>query len=682
MLRFSVPGSRRILTVVLVLIVAAAASPASAAPTWVRVGSPHFTVVSDDGEKAARGVAWQFEQVRAVLQRLWPWARFETGRSFIVFAVKNESGIRGIVPEYWEQKGGVRPSSAFFGGPNSHYVVLRTDFDASRLDVNPYRQAYWSYIGIVIDASFTRRPPPWFTRGLAEVMANTIVRADDLTIGQIVPWTLQRLQSGRLSLGEVMGAGYDSKYMRDEAWMQLFDASAWALVHCLMFGEQGANLTRFNQAATAILRGGDPDRAVGDAFGGLQAVSLAYNKYSSSPAFAYRRVDVDIDVKRDGFSARVLTPADAAATRGAALAAQGRTADATALLNEARATAPTLGAAFELEGLLADRAGNFTAARAAYAKADEVGGASYFASFRLAELRWPENGADRKAAFATMVAPLERALAANASFTRARSLLSQALVDTDRAADAWPHAQRVIAETPGESSAHFRAAQVLHALGKRPEAMAAVDRALALARTDMDRENARRFKEYLTAATGGAAPGEVKEGDVVARDPAGQAARVQADADRINALAKQCQAGDADACATVKPYVEQACDGGDWQACYFLGFLHERGRGMARDAARAAALYEKACGGGNDMACLAGGMLQWLGTGVPKDLDAATARFGALCGKGVEQACPQYAAAVLTRPTPEAKARARDVLDARCKAGMAKACELLAGMAK
>ncbi len=294
------------------------ASHAAAAPTWVRIDSPHFIVVSDDGEKAARGVAWQFEQVRAVLQRLWPWARFDTGRTFIVFAVKNENGVRGIVPAYWEQKGGVRPTSAFFGGPNSHYVVLRTDVDPSRLDVNPYRSAYWSYIGIVLDTTFPRRAPAWFNRGLAEVMANTIVRTSDLTIGQIVPWTLQRLQSGRLSLGDLMGAGYDSKYMRDEAWMQLFDASAWALVHYLMFGEQGANLARFNQAATAILRGGNPDQAVADAFGGLPAVSLAYNKYSSSPAFAYRKVDVDIDVNRDGFKARVLTPAEAAATRGAA----------------------------------------------------------------------------------------------------------------------------------------------------------------------------------------------------------------------------------------------------------------------------------------------------------------------------------------------------------------------------
>jgi len=45
---------------------------------WVEVTSPHFTVISDAGDKHAVRAAWQFEQVRAVLQRLWPWANLAT----------------------------------------------------------------------------------------------------------------------------------------------------------------------------------------------------------------------------------------------------------------------------------------------------------------------------------------------------------------------------------------------------------------------------------------------------------------------------------------------------------------------------------------------------------------------------------------------------------------------------
>jgi len=33
----------------------------------VEVKSPHFTVVTNAGEKAGRKVAWQFEQIRAAM---------------------------------------------------------------------------------------------------------------------------------------------------------------------------------------------------------------------------------------------------------------------------------------------------------------------------------------------------------------------------------------------------------------------------------------------------------------------------------------------------------------------------------------------------------------------------------------------------------------------------------------
>ncbi|MCU0257291.1 MAG: hypothetical protein MUF60_11190 [Vicinamibacterales bacterium] len=233
------------------LLVAALAGDGVAAPAWVRVSSPNFTVVSNAGERSARGVAWQFEQVRAVLQRLWPWAQLDTGRPILIFALRDEASVRALAPSYWEHKGGLRPATVFLNAPDRHYVILRTDIDASQRDVNPYRLAYWSYIGIVLDATFGRPLPPWFTRGLAEVMSNTIVRGDDLTFGQVVPWHLRRLQQGsRLPLDQVMGATSDSKFLEDASWLELFDASAWALVHYLMFGEQGANIPRLNKAAT------------------------------------------------------------------------------------------------------------------------------------------------------------------------------------------------------------------------------------------------------------------------------------------------------------------------------------------------------------------------------------------------------------------------------------------------
>lgn len=488
-------------TVLLSLALFVASLPASAAPAWVRVESPHFTVVSDAGEKSARFAAWQFEQVRAVLQRVWPWARLDTGRPVLVYAVKGEAGVRALAPAYWEQKGNIRPSSIFLNAADRHYIVVRLDVDTSRRDVNPYRSAYWSYIGIVLDATFPTRLPQWYRRGLAEVMSNTIVRTDDLTIGQIVPWNLERLQQSRMLLPQLTGeAGV--ALLKSDTGMELFDASAWALVHYLMFGERGANLPRFNKAATDILRGTDVLQAVSDAFGGLGAVTTGYDRYASQPTFIYQKVNVDVDVKQDAFKVATLSPAESAAIRALYLARSERPVEATALLHEARATAPELGLAYEVEGILADEAEKPDEAKAAYAKASAIGGAGFHAEFRLAWLMWPKpDAANRDAVFGQMVPILERSIAANPSYGWSRSLLAQALLELDRIEEAAAQAQRAVVLAPGEASIRLTAARTLWAQGRRDDAMTEAQKGMGLATTADERQQAQEFLAFISRAT-------------------------------------------------------------------------------------------------------------------------------------------------------------------------------------
>jgi hypothetical protein len=48
---------------------------------------------------------------------------------------------------------------------------------------------------------------------------------------------------------------------------------------------------------------------------------------------------------------------------------------------------------------------------------------------------------------------------------------------------------------------------------------------------------------------------------------------------------------------------QQACDGGDAEACYLLGRMYEIGTGVAEDEARALRLYQRGCEGGSEPAC-------------------------------------------------------------------------------
>src|SRR5689334_13978332 len=96
---------RAMRTFVVALYVTALAHAAAAAPApWVEVKSAHFTVVTDAGEKSGRRTAWQFEQIRSALVQVWPWAKIDTGRPFLIFAARDESTLRTLAPQYWEGK--------------------------------------------------------------------------------------------------------------------------------------------------------------------------------------------------------------------------------------------------------------------------------------------------------------------------------------------------------------------------------------------------------------------------------------------------------------------------------------------------------------------------------------------------------------------------------------------------
>jgi hypothetical protein len=154
--------------VVAVLIAGPLQLAVSAQRSWVEVTSPHFTVVSDDGERAARAIAWQFEQIRSAMQVVWSWARVDTARPILVFALKDEASMKALAPRFWEQTDGVRPESVFVEGVDRYHIALRSDVKASdREGINPYMNAYWSYVALVLDSSFERDLPLWLQRGLA-----------------------------------------------------------------------------------------------------------------------------------------------------------------------------------------------------------------------------------------------------------------------------------------------------------------------------------------------------------------------------------------------------------------------------------------------------------------------------------------------------------------------------------
>ena len=469
----------------------------AAADAWVEVRSPHFIVISNAGEKRARNMAWQFEQVQALLRRLWPWATGSFDRPLLVYAVKDERSMRMLAPEYWERRGGVQPTSVFVTAPDAHYISLRTDVKMDSIDTNPYRSSYWSYVALTLTSSIPHELPLWYSRGIAEVFSNTIIRTKDVQVGLVLPWHLERLRErSPLTLDELFGATRQSPYMTDGDRMADFDASAWALLHYLTFGNGGKNLALFNTFSIAVGDGANVTDALAKAYGGLPAVDSGYRRYVSKMIYMFQRVDLDVDVDQTAFAALPLSAPDADVALARYYAATGRPLEARARVAAALQASPQSGAAYEVEGILLDREDKNAEALAAFTRAVDIGGASYYGEFRYAQLSWPK-APDTKEPFAKMEKSLRRAIELRPTFGRAYAALANVLLELDRAPESLPVAQRAVALDAYASFHQLTLARVLLRTGKVAEAMAPAQHARALAKSAYDKNAADQFLTFL-----------------------------------------------------------------------------------------------------------------------------------------------------------------------------------------
>lgn len=85
--------------------------------------------------------------------------------------------------------------------------------------------------------------------------------------------------------------------------------------------------------------------------------------------------------------------------------------------------------------------------------------------------------------------------------------------------------------------------------------------------------------------------------------------------------------------------VQKACDRGEADGCFQLASLYVLGKGVTRDLSRGATLFEKGCRSGHKNSCTALGSLYWMGSGVSEDRKLAIALWKHACKGGNSKAC-------------------------------------------
>lgn len=676
----------------------ALAAPAAAQRPWVEATSPNVTVVTDTGAGRARDLAWQFEQVREAMARVFPWVRLRMTRPLVVLAARNEATMRLLTPGDFEGRPRIY-SSVSVGGADRYFIALRSDFTTEdREGVNPYESAYWSFAATAFGETSSALPT-WLRRGMASVVSNTLVRKDEIQVGRIIEQHVATLRSRpRMSLNEVVSLvdGGDSR-LKNGDFLAAHSAHAWALVHFLVWANEGAYQPGLDRYIKGVLRGADPVKSLASTLGDVSQLETAFNVYINRDIFPFTKFLTSAKLRREAFPVRDVPPVEMALLRAAHHVAHERPADARSALAEAQQLQPGVGD--EVAALIADREGRNDEVRTALTRAVGQPFATWWAPYRLATLESPMG----QSGFRRIRDLLTTATGRNPNADWAWAYLAVAHAELDEREAAVRALEQAIDLAPASSDDRRLAARAYLRLDMPAEARMSAGLARALATTPEERGVAQDMLAEVARRLTAAAPVDSpNSADTTvappAPDPSAATDLSPAPVARRGANTveprRESSAGarplalviddcflDPVTCKAAVPVVERECrdtaSANAGAACRAVGYMLDAGLGMTAQPMRAAELYTLGCDRRDEISCVRLATLRSLGRGVARDVEAAVAVLEPACERGTQEACYRLGLHLSATGIDADRVRAREVLAASCKAEFTESCAAL-----
>lgn len=374
------PSSLHCRRIRLIALAAGLCCAASAADgdRWLKVTTPHFTVITAQREKEAVAWAAEFSQFIAALQdfirvnpkRLPPLTMvvFARERDFAGFRPLRQDGSTMEVAGFFSR----RPSWAVAG------LAAAGLKDETRATIF-HEGTHWFLSG------FELPNPVWLEEGLAEVFSTFAVEGKHFSWGKAIePHVLALRTTKTLPLEQVLFLARDDLHGAgdgDEVRTALAYAQSWAFVHYLTFGQRDVPKGALIEYVKR-LRTSHPDEAFRQAFGGTYAeVDRKLRDYLVVGRYFVAKQPLAALPAPMAQPASLVEVEDALARLRLAA---GRHAEARTGVERALAAAPDNPRVYELQGELEQESGNAGAALAAFGKAIDKGSTDFRPYFELA----------------------------------------------------------------------------------------------------------------------------------------------------------------------------------------------------------------------------------------------------------------------------------------------------------
>jgi tetratricopeptide (TPR) repeat protein len=344
---------------------------------WVEVRSPHFVVSSNAGEREARRIADQFEQIRGLFHVAFANLRVDPAQPILILAAKNENTMKMLLPEDWEVKGHVHPAGLYQQGEDKHYVILRVDSGGD----NPFHALYHEYTHALLHLNFAELPL-WLDEGLAEFYGNSQLGEKESKIGTIDNTHLYILRENKLLPIEVLlNVEHSSPHYNEENRASVFYAESWALVHYLMLDPEARQRQLLKNFIAAWDKSGSQIEAAQQAFGDLKEFGKVIEAYSRQTMFHAALYKNGQQAADKTYTVRNLPPAEVLALRGDCAAHRNQLEQAQPLIAQALQLEPNLAIGHEALGYYLYRKEDNKGADLEMKRATELGATSFVAPY-------------------------------------------------------------------------------------------------------------------------------------------------------------------------------------------------------------------------------------------------------------------------------------------------------------
>lgn len=273
---------------------------------WIEVKSPHFSVVTDAGEKRGRETAMRFEQMRAVFDVLMTKASVNLPVPLQIVAFRNAKEMRPYAP-LWNGKP-VQLSGLFVGSEDRSFIMLDMSVE------NPWGVVFHEYAHQLMNGVLTARVDSWFEEGFAEYFSSIEVDSKEARVGKIPEDEYLVLQqNGMMKVADLFRVQQNSStYNESGSHRTVFYAESGMVVHYLYDNNLIPRLTQYFDLK--LVKNVPVESAIQQSLGMSAAdFDKVLRNYVSGGRFKYFPIPTPANIVSSAYEVRPLSPADSGA---------------------------------------------------------------------------------------------------------------------------------------------------------------------------------------------------------------------------------------------------------------------------------------------------------------------------------------------------------------------------------